>query len=108
MEFIKGFFITLLVILVLIAAGFGLNYAGLMNTAFFQPKYEQIRRNTFEQSQAYNEGMIRDLENIRNQYLAANDPASKAALRATFIHRAEGYPNTLPSDLQSFYDNIRN
>jgi hypothetical protein len=73
----------------------------------FAPKYEQVRRNTFEQSQAYNEGMRRDLENIHNQYLAASDPAAKAALKATFIHRAEGYPNDLPADLQSFYNSIR-
>lgn len=73
----------------------------------FAPKYEQVRRNTFEQSQAYNEGMRRDLENIRNQYLAEKDPAAKAALKATFVHRAEGYPNELPADLQSFYQSIR-
>jgi hypothetical protein len=74
---------------------------------FFAPKYEQVRRNTFEQSQAYNEGMRRDLESLRNQYLTATDPAAKAALKATFVHRAEGYPNELPADLQSFYNSIR-
>jgi hypothetical protein len=78
---------------------------GLFKT--FAPKYEQVRRDTFEQSQAYNEGMRRDLEDIRNQYLKSSDPASKAALRATFIHRAEGYPNQLPADLQSFYSSIQ-
>jgi hypothetical protein len=73
----------------------------------FAPRYEQVRRETFEQSQAYNEGMRRDLESIHDDYLKATDPSVKAALRATFIHRAEGYPNQLPVDLQSFYANIK-
>lgn len=60
---------------------------GLFKT--FAPKYEQVRRETFEQSQAYNEGMRRDLESIRNEYLATTDPASKAALRAT-VHSPSG------------------
>jgi len=78
---------------------------GLFKT--FAPRYEQVRRDTFEQSQAYNEGMRRDLENLRDQYMGATDPAAKSALRATFIHRAEGYPNQLPADLQSFYNSLR-
>ena len=77
---------------------------GLFRT--FAPKYEQVRRDTFEQSQAYNEGMRRDLENLRNEYLASNDPAAKAALADTFRHRAEGYPNQLPPSLQQFLNSI--
>jgi hypothetical protein len=94
-----------LIAIVFLSFFFGFLDLGLSKT--FMPRQEQVRRQTFEQSQAYNEGMIRDLENIRNQYLGTSDPASKAALRATFIHRAEGYPNQLPADLQSFYDAIR-
>jgi uncharacterized protein YsxB (DUF464 family) len=84
--------------------GQGLDYS---LTKTFSPKYEQVRRNTFEQSQSYNEGMVRDLENIRNQYLHSTNDAEKAALAATFVHRAEAYPNQLPPDLQSFYTSIR-
>lgn len=77
---------------------------GLFKT--LAPRYEQARRDTFEESQAYNEGMRRDLENLRNQYVAATDPAAKAALADTFRHRAEGYPNQLPPDLQQFLNSI--
>jgi hypothetical protein len=97
--------ISAVAIFIIVAFFFqGLDF-GLFHT--FAPKYEQVRRNTFEQSQAYNEGMRRDLENIHNQYLKETDPAAKSALKATFIHRAEGYPNDLPADLQSFYNFIR-
>jgi hypothetical protein len=104
------FKITLAAILgLLVVAAVAIFFQGLDFGLFktFAPKYEQVRRDTFEQSQAYNEGMRRDLENLRDQYLAASDPASKAALRATFIHRAEGYPNQLPADLESFYQSLR-
>lgn len=94
----------LLALAALVFIGQALDF-GLFKT--FAPKYEQVRRNTFEQSQAYNEGMRRDLESIRNDYLASTDPSAKAALRATFIHRAEGYPNELPADLQAFYQRLK-
>jgi len=81
--------ISVLSLISVVALCFFLNALdfGLFKT--FAPKYEQVRRDTFEQSQAYNEGMRRDLES------------------ATFIHRAEGYPNQLPADLQSFYQSIQ-
>lgn len=78
---------------------FGLN-------AFFMPKQEQVRRNTFEQSQAYNEGMRRDLESICNDYRTTNDATRKAILVQTFTHRVEGYPNQLPDYLQSCRDQM--
>jgi hypothetical protein len=110
MKFSEVFGLTiggiLAVVLVVVLATGG-RYIGWKSNQYFAPREEQVRRDTFEQSQAYNEGMRRDLEEIKDQYLATNDPASKAALRATFIHRAEGYPNQLPADLQSFYDSLK-
>jgi uncharacterized protein YsxB (DUF464 family) len=74
----------------------------------YAPLQEQVRRNTFEQSQSYNEGMIRDLENIHNQYLHSTNDAEKTSLALTFVQRAEAYPNfdALPADLQSFYHSV--
>ena len=70
---------------------------------FFAPKYEQVRRNTFEQSRAFNEGMIRDLENLKMQYEASDD-TGKAALRDVIIHRFSVYPeDQMPPNLRSFY-----
>jgi hypothetical protein len=91
----------------IVALTVGSNALDYSQYKLFAPRYEQVRRDTFEQSQAYNEGMRRDLENLRNQYLSATDPAAKAALADTFRHRAEGYPNGLPADLQSFYDSLK-
>ena len=84
----------------------GLNYFGYINTAFYAPKYEDIRRTTFEHSRAFNEGMIRDLENLKMEYMGANE-TQKIGLRAAIIHRFEVYPQeTLPADLQTFYNQL--
>jgi hypothetical protein len=73
---------------------------------FFNPKYEAVRRQTFEQSRAFNEGMVRDLQNLRLQYLNAT-PEGKSALRATILHRFSVYDKgELPAELRSFYAQI--
>lgn len=89
-------------VVVLIAAGFALNAARYLNAKIFAPRMEQVRRETFTRSQEYNEGMVRRLYDERRQYLSAPDAGSKTILRETFLHDAEGYPNPLPADLQSF------
>lgn len=44
---------AILALLVLLAMGFGLNYAGLMSFSFIAPRVEQVRYNTFKESQTY-------------------------------------------------------
>lgn len=71
------------------------------------PFQEKIRNKTFEESQAYNEGMIRDLENMQIQYEQA-DNNGKDVLRPIIIHRFSVYPiGRLPANLQSFYYSLR-
>lgn len=89
----------------LTAFGFLMSYVGLFHASIFGPAYEQVRRNTFEQSQSYNEGMVRDLENLKMQYEKADDE-EKIGLRATIIHRFSAYPNQLPPRLASFYSSL--
>jgi len=84
----------------------GLGYWAYVSTAFYAPRYEDIRRTTFEHSRAFNEGMVRDLENLKMQYQAATD-VQKIGLRATIIHRFEVYPiDSMTPDLQTFYASI--
>lgn len=96
---IGSFLLLLLVIFIL-------NVYGLGTYAFFAPKYTAVDNKVFHESQQYNDGMIRDLENIKREYQHAT-PEGKDALRATAIHRFEIYPyNRLPPDLQAFYDSL--
>ena len=87
--------------------GFLGNLFGFYSFKFFTPKIEQVRYDTFKQSQAYNDGMIRDLENLRLEYMQANSD-QRVAMKAIIIHRFSVYDiNRLPMDLQAFYISIQ-
>jgi hypothetical protein len=68
----------------------------------FAPRQEQVRRETFEQSKAYQQGMIQELENMQFEYIRA-DPKQKAALASIIRHRAAGVPrDVLTPELYQF------
>ena len=72
---------------------------------YFGPKQEAVRREIFEQSRAFNAGMVRDFENLRMEYMKQTDPDAKAVVADTILHRAAGYDLNdplVPADLRSF------
>lgn len=72
----------------------------------FAPKYEQVRRNTFTQSQAYNDGVAQDLNGMRRDYALA-DSNGKTMLVQVIRHRLAGYDtNKLSPDLQAFVNSL--
>jgi hypothetical protein len=101
----------ILLAVVILAAAFGFGWLATTNDLammrFFAPKYEQVRRDTFEQSKAYNQGMIQELQNMQFEYVKAS-PEHKAALRSIILHRSADYTDNLPSDLRSFITDLKN
>jgi hypothetical protein len=89
-------------------AGLGFYFTGLDFglTAYFSPKYTQVQRNVYEQSQAFNDGAINNLYDLMNQYNTEKDPTAKAGIAATFRQRVQEYPNQLPPALESFKDSL--
>ena len=86
---------------------FGLNLFGFANYSFFAPKYRAVENQVYKESTQYNEGMVRDLENLQMEYMKAND-TQKAALKDIILHRFAVYDvNRLPSNLYSFYNDLR-
>lgn len=74
---------------------------------FFAPKYELVRRETFERSKAYNQGMIQELEHMRFDYVKA-DEKHKTALSSIILHRASDYDESkMPSELRQFIGQLR-
>ena len=74
---------------------------------YFAPKYRQVDNEVFKQSEQYNDGMIRDLENLQMDYIAA-DKDHKDALRAIVLHRFSVYPeDKMPPNLRNFYNDLR-
>lgn len=72
----------------------------------FAPEYEATRRQTFEQSKAYNEGMVQELQNMQFEYERA-DPYHRAALASIILHRAADYDRSqLPLDTRAFLSKL--
>lgn len=91
----------------------GLNWLFQGNDFFlyktFAPKYEQVRRETFEQSKAFNQGMIQELSNMQFEYVKAA-PEHKAALASIILHRTADFDldqPQVPNDLRVFIAELR-
>ncbi len=94
-----------------ILAVFALVWIGQGNDFFlykvFAPAYEQVRRETFEQTKSYNQGMIQELQNMQFEYAKAA-PEQKDALASIILHRAADYDmDKLPPDLRQFVQQLR-
>lgn len=88
------------------ALSWGITYHELIFTSFFNPKFEDVRRNTFERSKSFRAGAVQELQNMEFEYIKA-DPAHKAALADIIRHRAAEIPeDAMPTDLQSFISNL--
>ena len=73
----------------------------------FAPATEKVRRETFEQSKAYRDGMVQELRSLQIEYIKAADDI-KPALGAAIRHKAVGLPeDALPNDLRVFIQSIR-
>lgn len=98
-------FVVLFIIFCLVWVSEG-NYLFLMKV--FSPKYEQVRKETFEQSKAYNQGMIQELQNMQFDYLKTKDEKAKEAMESIILHRVADYDvNKLPPDLYLFIKELR-
>ena len=74
---------------------------------YFAPKYRAVDNEVFKQSEQYNDGMIRDLENLQIEYVSA-DAEKKQALRAIVLHRFSVYPeDKMPPNLRNFYNSLK-
>jgi hypothetical protein len=80
---------------------------GLWMDKTFAPKEEQVRKQTFEESKAYNQGMVQELQNMQFEYIKAK-PEQQAALASIILHRAADYDaDKLPTDLRSFINKLK-
>ena len=90
-----------------IALIIGLTFVGYEINSYFKPKYTELDNRVFKESQQYNDGMVRDLENLQVEYLNA-DAEHKQALRAIVLHRFAVYPeDRLTPSLANFYNQLK-
>lgn len=77
---------------------------------FFAPRQEAVRREVFETSRAFNQGMVQELQSMRRDYVTSSDPEAKKALASVILHRVDGFnldDPIVPQDLRSFVNDLR-
>lgn len=105
---IKTILLTLTVAALTLGTGFGLEYFNLISTKFFAPKFEAVRRETFEQSKAYNQGTIQEIEHLYLEYFKASDEHKKA-IGSIVLHRLADFDKSkLSPELQDFVTKLKN
>jgi hypothetical protein len=103
-EFVTGS-IAAFALFVLLVFSFG--YLGWQSYDYFGPKYRATDNKIFKESEQYNDGMVRDLENLQLEYINA-DKDHKDALRAIVLHRFSVYPeDKMPPNLRNFYNDLK-
>lgn len=110
MNGLKVFARVVLVVGVVIAAGavaFLAEGSDFWLYRTFAPRREAVRRQVFEQTKSYNEGMAQELWDMEVQYDRA-DATGKAALRSIILHRVAGYDiEQLNPELRGFILGMR-
>lgn len=103
-QFVGGFLVISVICL-------GLGWAFTGNDFFlykyFAPKQEAVRREVFKQSQAYNDGMVNDLQSLRLSYVSTSDPAAKEAIASVVLQRSGSFNGDMPPDLRDFIDKLK-
>ncbi|MFH1472961.1 MAG: hypothetical protein ABIF06_00915 [bacterium] len=95
-----------MVLAVLIGIGFVAQGSDFFLYKVFAPKYEEVRRETFEESQAHVEGVNKELTKLQMDYASADSEAHRCAIRAMAIRTASTNSH-LPEDLTKWVKDLK-
>lgn len=106
-EFFKVALYCVCVVIFACALGFIFEGSNFFLYKFFAPKQEQVRREVFEQTHSYKEGMQQEIQSMAFQYVQADDE-HKAALGNMILHKVADFDISYFSpDLQAFVRHLR-
>ena len=81
---------------------------GLAIRRYVAPEVEAIRRDTYEESKSYLDGTVRDLDNLRLQWYAADNDVHRGAIASTALHRAVDFPeDRLPDRIAEWLETLK-
>ena len=101
LAWITGFLAFLLLI-------FALHGFGLVNLKFWGPKFQEARREIFEETQSFTHGKITHLNRLRLEYESTDSEKRKKALRTMLLQEVSVLEEeNLPLDLRSFIRTLR-
>ncbi|MHC4297953.1 MAG: hypothetical protein ACYS7Y_11670 [Planctomycetota bacterium] len=106
----KSFFSSvgglLLAAALIVGVVFGGSYLGLTVYRTFGTAYESARTDVYRENKSYVEGTIRDLREMKRDYVTA-DEGHQDALRSLILHRAGELDwDRLPSDVRGFLNEL--
>ena len=106
-KIILGIFAFILFISIVCGLGWLATGNDFLLYKYFAPKQEAVRRQVFENTPSYTQGMIQELRNYQIEYISASTN-HQAALASVILHQYAPFPDDkLPLDLQSFMQTIR-
>lgn len=89
-----------------LALVFGLNYFGLVSFRFFAPKYENARREVYENTQSYVEGKRQSIVKHYSEW-RKSDEDEKVAIRSIVLQEFANFDTELFTDQQrKWYNEI--
>ncbi len=106
MEYFKIILATLMGIILLGALGFAFTAVDFASYRFWAPKQENVRREVYENTKSYRDGLRRDFDNLYLQYVSAKTVDEKDAVLSVIRHRASGVdPSFLPTEIANLIRN---
>ncbi len=73
----------------------------------FAPAQENVRREVFENTKSYNQGMVQELQNMQFEHVKASDEHKKA-LASVILQRSADFPeDKMPNDLRVFISDLK-
>lgn len=84
-----------------------LTVLGLGIHAITAPTTVAIDNVVFHTSQAYNDGVAKDLSNFMYDYSMTDDSVKKSTIRSIVVDRYGSYNGSLSPDLQIFLSNMK-
>lgn len=82
------------------------NAVGLWSIKFWGVKYENARREVFEQTQSYNHGMITNVDNLCLEYYRVDSDSHRNALKATIRHKVSAFKGEFPPHTQQCLEKL--
>lgn len=73
----------------------------------FAPRQEAVRREVFENTKSFKQGMVQELQNMQLEYIKA-DAEHKTALASIILQRSADFPeDQMPVDLRIFIHDLK-
>lgn len=98
---------SILSLIILLALAWIFQGADFFMYKFFAPRQEAVRRQVFEETKSYNQGMLQELQNMQFEYVKATS-SQQQALATIILHRSADFPlDKMPADLRAFIQGLR-